>query len=145
MNDLKARADDLGPTVRDLGDLAPDLESLFRDLDAADPRQAAPALPALETHAARGASRCSRGCTRSSRELNPILSYFNFHQATIAGFLTNGGADLAADYGTGQRGQTQIGHHRRAARSSAYQYGDGAARLGARQRLHRSRTRSCAR
>jgi hypothetical protein len=42
-------------------------------------------------------------------ELNPILSYFNFHQTTIAAFITNGGADLAADYGTGQRGQTQVG------------------------------------
>jgi hypothetical protein len=42
-------------------------------------------------------------------ELNPILSYFNFHQTTIAAFITNGGADVNADYGTGQRGQTQIG------------------------------------
>ena len=42
-------------------------------------------------------------------ELNPILSYFNFHQQTIAGFITNAGADIAADYGTGQRGQAQMG------------------------------------
>jgi hypothetical protein len=42
-------------------------------------------------------------------ELNPILSYMNFHQTTISAFITNGGADLAADYGTGQRGQTQMG------------------------------------
>ena len=43
------------------------------------------------------------------QQLNPILSYFNFHQRTIAGFITNGGADLVGTWGTGRRGQTQIG------------------------------------
>ena len=33
------------------------------------------------------------------QELNPILSYANYHQATIAGFLANGGPDLAGTWG----------------------------------------------
>jgi hypothetical protein len=41
-------------------------------------------------------------------QINPILSEFNFYQATIAGFITNGSADLAGDFG-GQRYQTQLG------------------------------------
>jgi hypothetical protein len=39
----------------------------------------------------------------------PVLSYFNYHQETIASFISNAASDLAADYGTGQRGQTQSG------------------------------------
>ena len=34
-------------------------------------------------------------------ELNPILSLANFHQATLAGFISNGGSDL-----TGPRART---------------------------------------
>ena len=115
VNDLKGPADDLGPTVRDLGDLAPDLENLFRDLNAAIPvsRTAIPALEKTLTEA----SPLVDGLHTFFPELNPILSYFNFHQTTIAAFITNGGADLAADYGTGQRGQTQIGINGETARS----------------------------
>ena len=109
VNDLKGPADDLGPTVRDLGDLAPDLE-------AAVPRP----RPA-------GQGRGGRACPTSRRflragepvfeaahvffpELNPILSLANFHQATIAGFISNGGADLTGAQGKGgDRYQTQIG------------------------------------
>jgi phospholipid/cholesterol/gamma-HCH transport system substrate-binding protein len=107
VNDLKGPADDLGPTVRDLGDLAPDLENLFVDLNAAIPvsRTAIPALgKTLEE-----ASPLVDALHTFFPELNPILSYFNFHQTTIAAFITNGGTDVAADYGTGQRGQTQMG------------------------------------
>jgi len=107
VNDLKGPADDLGPTVRDLGNLAPHLENLFRDLDAAIPvsRRAVPALAKTLTEA----SPLVDALHTFFPELNPILSYLNFHQTTVAAFITNGGADLAADYGTGQRGQTQIG------------------------------------
>ena len=143
VNDLKGPADDLGPTVRDLGDLAPDLERLFRDLEplirASRDRRAG----ARDARCARP-SRSPRRCTRSSRSSTRSSSYFNFHQQTIAGFITNGGADIAADYGTGQRGQTQIGIID--GRSfEAYKYGDDAARLGARERVPASRTRSTAR
>ena len=107
VNDLKGPADDLGPTVRDLGNLAPDLQNLFYDLNAAIPvsRTAVPALGKTLQEA----SPLVDALHTFFPELNPILSYFNFHQTTIAAFITNGGADLAADYGTGQRGQTQMG------------------------------------
>jgi phospholipid/cholesterol/gamma-HCH transport system substrate-binding protein len=107
VNDLKEPADDLGPTVRDLGDLAPDLENLFRDLGPLI-RASRTGVPALED-TLREAEPLAEALHTFFPELNPILSYFNFHQTTIAAFMTNGGADLAADYGTGQRGQTQIG------------------------------------
>src|SRR6185503_11330711 len=107
VNDLKGPADDLGPTVRDLGNLAPDLQNLFLDLNAAIPVSRS-AIPALET-TLKGAGPLVDGLHTFFPELNPILSFFNFHQTTLAAFITNGGADLSADYGTGQRGQTQIG------------------------------------
>jgi virulence factor Mce-like protein len=107
VNDLKAPADDLGPTVRDLGDLAPDLEELFRDLDpliqAAD--KGAPAL----TDVLEEAVPFFDAAHVFLQELNPILSYANFHQTTIAGFLANAGPDLAGTWGTGERVQTQVG------------------------------------
>jgi phospholipid/cholesterol/gamma-HCH transport system substrate-binding protein len=107
VNDLKAPADDLGPTVRDLGDLAPDLERLFRDLGPLI-RASRTGVPALG-RTLHEAQPLADALHTFLPELNPILSFFNFHQTTIAAFITNGGADLAADYGTGQRGQTQIG------------------------------------
>jgi phospholipid/cholesterol/gamma-HCH transport system substrate-binding protein len=107
VNDLKGPADDLGPTVRDLGDLAPDLEKLFRDLDPLI-RVSRKGVPALG-RTLQEAKPLADALHTFFPELNPILSFFNFHQTTIAAFITNGGADLAADYGTGQRGQTQIG------------------------------------
>ena len=107
VNDFKAPADDLGPTVRDLGDLAPDLEELFRDLDplikAAD--DGAPAL----TDVLEEARPFFDAAHVFLQELNPILSYANFHQTTIAGFLANGGPDLAGTWGQGERVQTQVG------------------------------------
>jgi phospholipid/cholesterol/gamma-HCH transport system substrate-binding protein len=107
VNDLKGPADDLGPTVRDLGDLAPHLQNLFLDLNAAIPVSRT-SIPALES-TLKAASPLVDAMHTFFPELNPILSYFNFHQTTISGFITNGGADLAADYGTGQRGQSQMG------------------------------------
>jgi phospholipid/cholesterol/gamma-HCH transport system substrate-binding protein len=107
VNDLKAPADDLGPTVRDLGDLAPDLERLFGDLDPLI-RAGRRGLPALES-VLREAEPLTEGLHEFFPELNPILAYFNYHQQTIAGFISNAASDLAADYGTGQNGQTQIG------------------------------------
>jgi phospholipid/cholesterol/gamma-HCH transport system substrate-binding protein len=122
VNDLKGPADDLGPTVRDLGNLAPDLQNLFLDLNAAIPVSRS-AIPALET-TLKGASPLVDAMHTFFPELNPILSFFNFHQTTIAAFITNGGADLAADYGTGQRGQTQIGIVTEDRNFQPYKYGD---------------------
>jgi phospholipid/cholesterol/gamma-HCH transport system substrate-binding protein len=107
VNDLKGPADDLGPTVRDLGDLAPHLERLFRDLGPLI-RVSRSGVPALE-NTLHELQPVAGALHTFFPELNPILSYFNFHQTTIAAFITNAGADLAADYGTGQRGQAQMG------------------------------------
>jgi phospholipid/cholesterol/gamma-HCH transport system substrate-binding protein len=122
VNDLKGPADDLGPTVRDLGDLAPDLERLFRDLGPLI-RESRTGVPALE-RTLREAEPLTEALHTFFPELNPILSYMNFHQQTIAGFFTNGGADLAADYGTGQRGQTQIGITSDSRNFTAYKWGE---------------------
>jgi virulence factor Mce-like protein len=107
VNDLKGPAEDLGPTVRDLGDLAPDLQRLFRDLNPLI-TAGRTGVPALQS-TLREAEPLTEGLHAFFPELNPILSYLSYHQQTVAGFITNGAADLAADYGTGQRGQTQIG------------------------------------
>ena len=107
VNDLKGPADDLAPTLRDLGDLSPDLERLFRDLDPLV-KVGRRGVPALE-RTLREAEPLVEGLHVFLPELNPILAYFNYHQQTIAGFISNASSDLASDYGTGQRGQTQIG------------------------------------
>jgi hypothetical protein len=105
VNELKPSADNLGPTVRDLGDLAPDLEGLFRDLN--------PLIKASETgvpdltRVLKGAEPVLESAHLFFPELNPILSLLNFHQGTVAGFITNASADLNAKPG-GQRVQTQI-------------------------------------
>ena len=119
--DLKEPADDLGPTVRDLGDLAPDLENLFRDLGPLI-RAGRTGVPALD-RTLEEAEPLTEAMHTFFPELNPILSYFNFHQTTIAAFITNGGADLAADYGTGQRGQTQVGITSDSRNFQAYPHG----------------------
>jgi phospholipid/cholesterol/gamma-HCH transport system substrate-binding protein len=107
VNDLKPPADDLGPTLRDLGELAPDLERLFGDLDPLI-RAGRDGVPDLGRTLAE-AEPLAEGLHPFLGELNPILAYFNYHQQTIAGFINNGASDLAADWGTGQRGQTQVG------------------------------------
>jgi phospholipid/cholesterol/gamma-HCH transport system substrate-binding protein len=122
VNDLKGPADDLGPTVRDLGDLAPDLERLFRDLGPLI-RASRTGVPALE-RTLREAEPLTEALHTFFPELNPILSYMNFHQQTIAGFITNAGADLAADYGTGQRGQSQVGIVSESRNFQGYPYGE---------------------
>jgi phospholipid/cholesterol/gamma-HCH transport system substrate-binding protein len=122
VNDLKGPADDLGPTVRDLGNLAPDLENLFRDLGPLI-RSSRTGVPALE-RTLEGAEPLTEALHTFFPEFNPILSYFNFHQTTIAAFITNGGADLAADYGTGQRGQTQVGIVSEKRNFERYPYGE---------------------
>jgi phospholipid/cholesterol/gamma-HCH transport system substrate-binding protein len=120
--DLKPAADDLGPTVRDLGDLAPDLERLFRNLGPLT-RASRTGVPALE-RTLREAEPLVEAIHTFFPELNPILSYMNFHQQTIAGFITNGGADISADYGTGQRGQTQIGITSDSRNFQGYKWGE---------------------
>jgi phospholipid/cholesterol/gamma-HCH transport system substrate-binding protein len=106
VNALKRPADDLGPTVHDLGELAPDLERLFRNLpgliDAS--RTGLPAAKDI----LKGLEPVLESAHVFFPQLNPILSYFNFHQVTISNFITNGAADLNG-FWSGQRGQEQIG------------------------------------
>jgi phospholipid/cholesterol/gamma-HCH transport system substrate-binding protein len=106
VNALKPSADDLGPTVRDLGDLAPNLEALFRDLPPLI-NASKTGVPDL-TRVLKGAEPVLEATHVFFPQLNPILSEFNFYQSTLAGFITNGSADLAGDFG-GQRYQTQVG------------------------------------
>jgi len=105
VNLLKPSADDLGPTVPDLGDLAPDLEGLFRDLSPLI-RASRRGLPDL-TRVVKGAEPVFEQAHVFFPELNPILSLLNFHQATVAGFVSNASADLNSKPG-GQRVQSQI-------------------------------------
>ena len=107
IQDLKAPADDLAPTVRALGGLAPDLEQLFRDLGPLI-NASEEGLPAL-TEVTKALGPFFESAHPFFQQFNPILSYMNFHQRTVAGFITNGGADLVGTWGTGRRGQTQIG------------------------------------
>jgi phospholipid/cholesterol/gamma-HCH transport system substrate-binding protein len=106
VNDLKAPADDLGPTVRDLGDLAPHLTKLFRDLPALI-RASETGVPDLKK-ILNEAEPLFEAAHVFFPELNPILSYLNFHQQTVAGFISNGAPDLSGDIG-GERMQTQVG------------------------------------
>jgi phospholipid/cholesterol/gamma-HCH transport system substrate-binding protein len=92
MTDLKPAAKELGPTVRNLGKLAPDLEQLFRDLDpliTASKKNLPDAARFL-----RGATPVFKGLNVFLQELNPILSFANFEQNVLAGFITNGGSAL---------------------------------------------------
>ena len=105
VNRLKPAADDLGPTVRDLGDLAPDLEGLFRDLPPLI-RSGRRGLPDLERFLA-GGEPLLESAHVLLPELNPILAELNYHQVTVAAFISNAAADLVGDFG-GQRYQTQV-------------------------------------
>jgi phospholipid/cholesterol/gamma-HCH transport system substrate-binding protein len=90
--DLRPVARELRPTVRNLTRLAPDLEQLFRDLDpliTVGRRN----LPDAERFL-RGATPVFKGLNVFLQELNPILSFANFEQNVLAGFITNGGSAL---------------------------------------------------
>ncbi len=108
VNDLKGPADDLGPTVRDLGDLAPDLEKLFRDLGPLI-RAGRTGVPGARPHARRRPSRSSRRCTRSSRSSTRSCRTSTSTRRRSPASSPTAAPTSAADYGTGQRGQTQIG------------------------------------
>src|SRR3954447_19399913 len=106
VNDLKGPADDLGPTVRDLGALSPDLTHLFRNLDPLV-RAGKRGAPDLE-RILHEAGPLVDALHPFFQELNPILSYLNFNQAIVAGFLSNGAPDVSGHAG-GERYQTNVG------------------------------------
>jgi len=106
VNDLKRPADDLGPTIRDLGDLAPDLTHLFRNLVPLV-KAGKKGVPDLE-RILHEAGPLVDALHPFFQELNPILSYLNYKQATVAGFLSNAAPDLSGHAG-GERYQTNVG------------------------------------
>ena len=93
VNDLKAPADDLGPTLRDLGGLAPDLEGLFRDLPPLI-RTSRATVPRLRG-VVRGAEPVLEALRPFLDELNPILAYFNFNREVITTFMASPASALA--------------------------------------------------
>jgi phospholipid/cholesterol/gamma-HCH transport system substrate-binding protein len=92
VRDLKPVARDLRPTLRDVGNLAPDLEALFRNLspviDESDDT-----LPSA-ARVLGGAEPLFEALHPYLKEFNPILSFFNYQQQTVADFITNGGGSL---------------------------------------------------
>jgi virulence factor Mce-like protein len=88
IRDLQPAADDLAPTIRDVSALSPDLEALFRNLPAVI-RAGTRDLPDAQ-RVLRGASPVFDGLRVFLPELNPILSFANFDQTVLAGFVTSG-------------------------------------------------------
>jgi phospholipid/cholesterol/gamma-HCH transport system substrate-binding protein len=93
VNDLKAPADDLGPTLRDLRELAPDLEGLFHDLPPLI-RTSRTTVPRLRG-VVRGAEPVLEALRPFLDELNPILAYFNFNREVITTFMASPASALA--------------------------------------------------
>ena len=105
VRDLQPVADDLAPTIRDVSALAPDLESFFVDL-----RRVIPAairnLPEGQRFL-RGAAPVLASLHEFLQELNPILSYANFNQNILAGFVTS--ASLAFNWDLDRPGEAEDG------------------------------------
>ena len=100
VNDLKPVADDLAPTVRDVAALAPDLNQLFIDLRKVIPT-AVRDLPEGQRFL-RGAEPVLEAIHPFLQELNPILSYANFDQTVLAGFVTNASLAFNIDLDSGE-------------------------------------------
>jgi len=87
VRDLRPVADDLEPTIRDVSALAPDLQRLFIDLRRVI-RTAVRDLPAAQRFL-RGAAPVLEALHPFLQELNPILSFANFNQQVLGGFLNS--------------------------------------------------------
>ena len=92
IRDLIPVAIDLRPTLRDLGALAPDLKSVFRKLDPII-TESKDNLPAAERFL-RGAKPVFPALHTYLPELNPILSFLNYQQETVANFIHSAAASL---------------------------------------------------
>jgi phospholipid/cholesterol/gamma-HCH transport system substrate-binding protein len=103
--DLKPVADDLAPTIQDVSALAPDLEQLFVDLRKVIPT-AVRDLPEGQRFL-RGAAPVLEALHPFLQELNPILSFANFDQTVLAGFVTNG--SLAFNIDLDKAGEAEDG------------------------------------
>ena len=95
VRDLRPAADDLEPTVRDVSALAPDLNDLLLDLRTVIPATLRD-LPAGRRFL-RGAAPVLEALHPFLQELNPILSFANFSQQMLAGFVTQAGHTFNLD------------------------------------------------
>jgi ABC-type transporter Mla subunit MlaD len=100
VQDLKPVADDLAPTIRDVSALAPDLRQLFVDLRRVIPT-AVRDLPEGQRFL-RGAAPVLDALHPFLQELNPILSFANFDQTVLAGFVTNASLAFNIDLDSGE-------------------------------------------
>ena len=105
VEDLQPVADDLTPTIRDVSALAPDLEALFVALRRVIPA-ALRGLPEGQRFL-RGAAPVLEGLHIFLQELNPIISFANFNQQVLAGFVTNG--SLAFNLDLDRAGEAEDG------------------------------------
>lgn len=92
IRDLIPVALQLRPTLHDLGELAPDLKSVFRRLDPVI-KESDRTLPAAERFL-RGAKQLFPALHAYLPEFNPFLSFLNYQQEAVAGFLIGGSASL---------------------------------------------------
>src|SRR4051794_23761806 len=100
VNDLKPVADDLAPTIRDVSALAPDLNQLFKDLHKVIPT-AVKDLPEGQRFL-RGAAPVLESLHPFLTELNPILSFANFDQTVLSGFVTSASIAFNVDLDSGE-------------------------------------------
>jgi phospholipid/cholesterol/gamma-HCH transport system substrate-binding protein len=109
VQDLRPATRDLGPAIADLRRLSPDLVALYQRLgpliDASKT-----GLPALRD-VLRGAKPVLGSSQSFLQELNPILEWLEYHQATVADFIANGGGALVDTVPT--RTADERGHYLR--------------------------------
>jgi virulence factor Mce-like protein len=94
IRDLIPVAFQLRPTLRDLGALAPDLKNVFRKLDPVI-TESERNLPAAQRFL-KGAKPLFPALHTYLPELNPVLSYINYSQETLANFIHSAAASLNA-------------------------------------------------
>jgi phospholipid/cholesterol/gamma-HCH transport system substrate-binding protein len=104
---LRRPARDLGPTVRDLGRLSPDLKRLFIKLDRL--RRATRTTEPKLSKVVRGLEPVLEQLHPFFQEFNPIVSFLNYHQTTVAGFFMNGASDLYSTPNGNFRSQVSVG------------------------------------
>ena len=94
IRDLIPVAIQLQPTLRDLGMLAPDLKDVFRKLGPII-TESERNLPAAERFL-RGAKPLFPALHAYLPEFNPFLSFLNYQQETVAGFISSAAGSLNA-------------------------------------------------
>ena len=109
VQDLRPAVRDLTPTLRDVRALSPDLEALFRRLDPLITASRS-GLPALR-QTLDGVTPLLGQLQPFLEQLNPILQWLEYHQRTVADFISNGAVPLADTVPT--RTSDERGHYLR--------------------------------